>query len=374
MSENRLNHKAAAIVIASALLAGACGGGTDVESDALIANTAELESQVASLDNESAPTTIAAAPTTATAIVPETTVRDDPETTTTAAPVDSGQTAIELGAVDEYVTPNGPVLEAGMGFDEINAMLWPLLDSPTNDVARTAARFARFPAAVSTMPDAVIVGFEVQQSIEYNGLEPERLLANTKVEYTTSALAEDVALGYQTQLVAAGWELKGAATTSSNDVLYHVLELREPDDDGSSFFKVVAFRADDANVTTIELQFWDTDSYDVTRAKVAEGWTGNAPLLDDPYLRSVTILGSMFIKSEISYSAQYLYFDKSEEDARSEIETTFVGSDWTFDEFRGTSAYATYRGERANIAFFETAPSEVSPGRTNQTLDYRFDG
>ena len=227
-----INTRFGAGLIAIALIASACGGGSEVASDqeALLE---ELEAQVEELQAEAEERDAAAVTTAPPATVPDDPVEEvaepepaepaeEPVEAETAPAEEVAEPEAEEPADAAVTTVSGDAINPSMGFDAVAALMDTILGPTTDLPAQTRRIDSDFPN-LSTLPDTEITQFMFNIRWDFRDEEWDK---NTTVEFFTTASPEDAVLAYQTEFAVLFPEDRVSSSVQQQDELvFHVASV-----------------------------------------------------------------------------------------------------------------------------------------------------
>ena len=228
----RKSSRLGAVLLAVAVIASACGGSSEVESDQA-ALLEELEAQVEELTAEAEAAEQAAAepipePSTTTTepvveqeapveevLEPEP-VEEEPEEEVAAEPATEAADDTPPAAV------SGEVINSSMGPDEVAALIVSMI-GPTDNLSGQVSRLDLDFPTISTLPDTEIVQVRLFNTVDPNRGDWEK---NTSVEFITSADPADATLAYQTEFAALfpGEDVR-TETQQSGDTVFNTARI-----------------------------------------------------------------------------------------------------------------------------------------------------
>lgn len=256
----RRNTRISAVLVAVSLIASACGGGADVDTDQT-ALLEELEAQVEELTAEAEAREQAAAeltpdpaPTTTEVVIEDAASAEETSAPELAEEAPSDQAEEEAVAAAEEPTAeaadetppapvSGDVINSSMGPDEVAALIVSTI-GPTDNLSGQVQRVDLDFPTISTLPDTQIVRVRVDYRFNRYDEEWEK---NTSVELVTSAAPADATLAYQTEFAALfPDERVRTETQQSGDTVFNIASVGPID--------VVSQSIDEG--TFVEVEFW----------------------------------------------------------------------------------------------------------------------
>lgn len=215
--KNLITSRAAGGLLAFALIASACGGGTDTDDeqaaiDALQAQVDELTEAAEERDAVEETTTTTEAPPASTEAPPATEAAEVETTTTTAEP-EPAPDAEPADTAEASGTPAGTVLNSSMGVADAAALADEIV-GPTTDLSAEMLRVDSYWPAIPTLPETEILFFSAQLSFDIFEEEWQR---RTSVGFSTTSSPQDAILAYQTSLATFFPDERVTSSTSQRD-------------------------------------------------------------------------------------------------------------------------------------------------------------
>lgn len=344
------SKRTTALIASIAIVASACGGSNATDT-AEAERIAELEAQVEELAAQAAQsdstTTAPPKDTPEASVVVATTAPPTEEAeapTETEAPddtepeaeppqddaEDAGASSENPPAPEGFAAPNGTAITATSSANEMVAIIKDVT-GPTDDLPGTFARVGRFPM-VSTMPDTSIIDliYNVQNDYVW-GSSPGGHRLTATVQFSTSALPEDVVLAYQTELAAKGYGDISTGEQNQDDITFYTLRLGEY---GTGVWDVVAWTRDGVNYA--ELQY--VVSNDEPMPEVVDavsGFIDGAPVPEGADLDQVAL--RVFATGTIKLDAQHNMAGVEVDTVTATHDERIGESDWVFTEMFASS-------------------------------------
>lgn len=357
-----------AVLAAIALTAAACGGGADTaEADRI----AELEAQVEALSAQSEQTatttqapakekpepTVVVATTEAPTLEPE---PEAPEETEPAEVVDDAPTP-----TDGFATPNGPAITANSTAVEMVAIMQDIA-GPTDDLPATFARIGRLPI-VTTMPDTALVDYFYTVQNEYIWSDqPGGHRSTSQVQFTTSALPQDVLLAYQTEFAAQGFGNLSTGEQNQNDITFYTARMGEF---STGLWDIVAWERDGVN--NVELKYViDQDEPKPEAVDAVAGFAAGIPVPDGAKLDQVSI--RRFGTGTVKLDAQHNMAGVDLVTAEQGHDERVAAAGWTFDQMVASSFKLTSAAEPGQwtLRYAEFDTSSTNSENNVRTIQY----
>lgn len=371
-----------AVLAAIAMTAAACGGGADTAEAERIA---ELEAQVEALAaqaEETATTTEAPAkakpePTVVVATTEAPATESEPE-----APEDTQPSVDEEPApepddepaevvadaptpAEGFAAPNGPAITANSTALEMVAIMQDIA-GPTDDLPATFARIGPLPI-VTTMPDTALVDYFYTVQNEYIWSDqPGGHRSTSQVQFTTSALPQDVLLAYQTEFAAQGFGNLSTGEQNQNDITFYTARMGEF---STGLWDIVAWERDGVN--NVELKYViDQDEPKPEAVDAVAGFAAGIPVPDGAKLDQVSI--RRFGTGTVKLDAQHNMAGVDLATAEQGHDERVAAAGWTFDQMVSSSFKLTSAAEPGQwtLRYAEFDTSSTNTENDVRTIQY----